>query len=71
MRILLSQLDTARKSGPLGAGEKDRDVMVSVGGSLSATSDFKSPRVLVLAAGVLPKMPDMVVELEGRDAGLC
>lgn len=62
MRTLLSQLEMARKSGPFGAGEKERSEMVSVGGSESATSCLRSPTVLlvVAAAEAPPKRVDMV-----------
>lgn len=64
MRTLLSQLDTARKSGPLGAGEKERSEMLSVGGSLRATSCFRSPTVVEAAAlaAAEPKRPDMLAD---------
>lgn len=61
MRTLLSQLEIAKKSGPLGAGEKERAEMESVGGSLRATSDFRSPTELVAAAAVEPKTPDIAM----------
>lgn len=61
MRTLLSQLDTARKSVPLGvvAGEKARSEMLSVGGSLRATSLFRSPWVcdVAEAAVLLAALP--------------
>lgn len=60
MRTLLSQLDTARKSGPLTAGEKARSEMLSVGGSESAMSDLRSPTVLLVELDAWPKSPDMV-----------
>lgn len=45
----------------LGAGEKDKLEMLSVGGSLRATSDLRSPRVLEdEELEALPKRPDMV-----------
>lgn len=53
----------ARKSGPFGAGEKERSEMVSVGGSESATSFLRSPTVLLVAAAELdapPKSVDMI-----------
>lgn len=61
MRTLLSHDEMARKSGPLGAGEKERAEMESVGGSLRAMSDLRSPTELVVDAAVLPKTPDIVI----------
>jgi hypothetical protein len=62
----LSQLATARKSGPLGAGEKAKSEILSVGGSLSATSDLRSPRVGVDDdEAAEPKRVDMIT-LERR-----
>jgi hypothetical protein len=62
----LSQLATARRSVPLGvvAGEKARSEMLSVGGSLRATSFFRSPCVWDAALDALlaapPKKPDIL-----------
>lgn len=60
MRTFLSQLETARKSA---AGEKARPEMVSSGGFERATSFFRSPIVLLVAAAAVavdPKRPDML-----------
>lgn len=65
MRTLLSQLEMARKSGPFCAGENDSAEMVSVGGSLSAMSDLRSPTDGVDAALEEPKRPDMVTVVVG------
>lgn len=62
----MSQLATAKKSGPFGAGENARSEMPSPGGSLSGTSDLRSPTVVVAAelAAAEEKRPDIVCFFE-------
>lgn len=52
----------AKKSGPFGAGEKERPEMVSVGGSESATSCLRSPMLVAAALEALPKRVDMIID---------